>query len=63
MKDKIIRTCPRCGRRYTAPPALSRTDNKTEICPDCGVQEALEIAIEYICSTAKKGVHNGRTDN
>ncbi len=33
--------CPRCGRTYTAPPALSRADNTTRICPDCGTLEAL----------------------
>ena len=33
--------CPICGREYTDYPALSRRDNTTEICPDCGVDEAL----------------------
>ena len=36
------RTCPKCGCVYTEVPALSRTDNKTLICPDCGIREALE---------------------
>ena len=35
-------TCPRCGKEYRGVPALSRTDNKTNICPDCGTREALE---------------------
>ena len=35
-------TCPRCGASYTDYPALSRKDNKTLLCPDCGVREALE---------------------
>ena len=35
------RICPVCHRSYTEPPALSRVDNKTEICPDCGMMEAL----------------------
>jgi len=34
--------CPRCGRTYHGIPALSRADNKTPVCPDCGVREALE---------------------
>ena len=38
-KSKI---CPRCGRVYSGFPALSRLDNKTEICSDCGLIEALE---------------------
>lgn len=44
MKDNIreIRTCPLCGNSYAEPPALSRTDNETLICPDCGTRQALE---------------------
>lgn len=34
--------CPRCGAEYREPPALSRLDNETLICPDCGTREALE---------------------
>lgn len=36
------RTCPKCRYVYTEVPALSRTDNETLICPDCGIREALE---------------------
>ena len=36
------RICPLCGREYEEYPAISRKDNKTEICPECGTQEALE---------------------
>ena len=44
MKDRVTekRRCPRCGRNYTEHPALSRSDNETLICPDCGTREALE---------------------
>lgn len=38
---KKERVCPRCGGRYTDPPALSRADNKTLVCPKCGTIEAL----------------------
>ena len=41
MSEKITRTCPICGQQYTEPPALSRRDNKTDICPTCGMMEAL----------------------
>ncbi len=34
--------CPKCGKYYVGYPALSREDNKTEICPGCGVSEAIE---------------------
>lgn len=43
-KMKVKRTCPLCGRSYSAPPALSRKDNATEICPMCGILEALAAA-------------------
>ena len=36
------RICSICGREYTDYPALSRRDNTTEICPACGVNEALD---------------------
>ena len=44
MKSEIrqIRVCPLCGKTYAEPPALSRTDNETLICPDCGVRQALD---------------------
>jgi hypothetical protein len=44
MKDNIrqLRICPLCGQNYGRPPAISRTDNKTPICPDCGTRQALE---------------------
>lgn len=44
MKAEIrtIRICPKCGGRYGARPAVSREDNSTLICPDCGTREALE---------------------
>ena len=37
-----MRICPVCGKSYSDYPALSRRDNKTEICPECGMQEALD---------------------
>ena len=40
--DSRISVCPLCGCAYTGAPALSRTDNKTLICPDCGTRQALE---------------------
>ncbi len=43
MKENERRTavCPICGQHYIGYPALSRTDNETLICPDCGVRQAL----------------------
>ena len=42
MKDLNIKVCPVCGKEYTEYPAISRKDNQTEICPDCGIMEALD---------------------
>ena len=36
--------CPLCGKEYSDVPALSRTDNKTPICPVCGTRQALDTA-------------------
>lgn len=40
-EDIVRRICPECGMPLTDHPALSRRDNKTEICPDCGTRQAL----------------------
>ena len=37
-----MKICPRCGREYERLLALSRKDNKTMICDQCGTEEALE---------------------
>lgn len=44
MKENNITrlgVCPLCGATYAGRPALSRRDNETLICPDCGTREAL----------------------
>lgn len=49
MKIETLRTaiCPKCGKEYHGTSALSRVDNTTYICPDCGTREALEsIGVE-----------------
>lgn len=46
MNDLGIKVCNRCGNEYTGYPALSRKDNKTEICPECGLIEAISIIKE-----------------
>ena len=51
-------TCPICGRQYFGYPALSRTDNKTLICPDCGVAEAIAIFMNN-----KEDVKNEQRNN
>ena len=34
--------CPRCKEEWTGHPALSRVDNKTDICSPCGTTEGLD---------------------
>ena len=46
MTDEI-KICPICGQEINYP-ALSRRDNKTEICSNCGVIEALEDFAKYL---------------
>ncbi len=40
-EDMVRKICPICGKSLTEHPALSRRDNKTLICPNCGTREAL----------------------
>lgn len=44
MKKK----CPKCGGPLGDRPALSRRDNKTDICSECGFREAMEDAQKII---------------
>jgi DNA-directed RNA polymerase subunit RPC12/RpoP len=39
--------CARCGKTINKYPALSRVDNKTLLCPDCGTAEALDCWFWY----------------
>lgn len=44
MKKKAI--CPLCHKPYSGYPAISRKDNKTKICSECGLKEALEVFVK-----------------
>lgn len=44
---KIYPVCPVCELDYDGYPAISRADNKTNICPSCGRNEALESFNKY----------------
>ncbi len=39
--------CPKCNKEYTKRSAISRIDNKTRICPTCGLYEAIESVAKY----------------
>lgn len=45
--------CPKCGREYVGRPALSRVDGKTDICPDCGMREALDAWRKSVLTEGK----------
>ena len=48
--------CPKCGQYYQDYPAISRADNKTEICPECGIREAMEpiLSIDEVNKVLEK---------
>lgn len=48
----MMRICPICGRNYDEHPSLSRKDCKTEICPTCGMAEAIVVFQEHSVYTA-----------
>lgn len=49
MKNKVQleRICPKCKKVYYGVPALSREDNKTEICSACGQNEAIMAFLNF----------------
>ena len=55
-----MKTCPECKKTYKGYPALSRKDNKTAICSECGTREAFEALgiskeeIEWIIKDLEK---------
>lgn len=42
--------CPNCGYPIYSYPAISRKDNKTEICSNCGTAEAMSAYHHYLYS-------------
>ncbi len=44
-EEEVLRAtgvCPICGKEYHGHPAVSRVDNRTLICRECGQRQALE---------------------
>ncbi len=52
--------CPKCGREYPRLLALSREDNKTMICDECGMREALEAIPKMIKTILPEEVQYGK---
>lgn len=42
-----LNKCPLCGCSYKGLGAISRRDNETEICGNCGTKEAMEDLLGY----------------
>lgn len=40
-----MKVCPKCNQEYNGRPAISREDNETPICPECGMLEAVDDLI------------------
>lgn len=47
MEKEKQKICSLCGKVIEGYPAISRKDNKTEICSECGQREALEAFTKY----------------
>lgn len=39
----VLKKCPKCNMEYKRPSAMSRLDNKTEICELCSLAESMAI--------------------
>ena len=57
--EEEFHKCNRCGNYFIGEPAVSRKDNKSEVCSKCGIEEALENfkykdIIEYCLSLQEK---------
>lgn len=46
---KHTKLCPICRSKDMKYPAVSRYDNKTEVCPECGMAEAFNGGLILTC--------------
>lgn len=58
VSDLDWHQCPKCKLGYEGHPAISREDNKTEICPTCGNREALNDWLAYKMKENEKNENN-----
>lgn len=58
MIEDIKKVCPRCEKNYWySGHALSRADNETEICGNCGVEEAqVDMATRFMPALVKREI-------
>lgn len=53
LEMKMI--CPECGQVYTDPPAVSKIDNQTYVCANCGRKETVEYYRQEITKNNPQG--------
>ena len=60
-----VHVCPKCGKLFSERGAVSRVDNVTIVCSDCGTREALEsIGVdETEQEKILKSIHNSIHDD
>lgn len=58
MIDDVKKVCPRCSKTYWySEHAISRADNSTEVCGNCGVEEAqVDMAIKFMPELVKRDI-------
>lgn len=44
---KEMKICPICKKHYSGVGAISRKDNKTKICSNCGTMEAVNEFLQH----------------
>ncbi len=63
IQKKEFHKCSRCGTLFADHPAISRKDNKSLVCSQCGTEEALEVFQEYTRSKEFKKYLSDMQDN
>lgn len=58
MPNNERKECPTCGQPIHGHPAISRADNRTEICSDCGTTEAIEAFVRMIPKREHEAIQN-----
>lgn len=56
LKQSGWKKCPICNYYYSEPSALSRTDNKTKICQDCGTKQAIKAFDKWLLNPERKTI-------
>jgi len=59
-----MKICPKCGKGFERLLAVSRSDNKTMICDECGIREALDsLPVEYLTPQERTRIAVAATGN